>query len=90
MIVEVLEKDEYDAVMKAHDLGSDNAARPKDDQLTAAEQKIIAAKFCATAIMAHRFESLFKGTPAPPAAPAEGETANAEAADSMVVMNPAQ
>ncbi len=69
MLVEVLERDEYNAVMKAFDLGSDNATRPANDQLSEKELAILKKKFGETLPAAHRFETLFKGAPAAPAAP---------------------
>lgn len=67
MLVEVLEKDEYNAVMKAFDLGSDNATRPANDQLSDKELSILNKKFGDALPTAHRFEILFKGAPAAPA-----------------------
>lgn len=64
MLVEVLEKDAYKAVMKAIDLGSDNASRPKDDQLTEKELTLIKGVFGDALPSAHRFESSFKGATA--------------------------
>lgn len=70
MLIEVLEKDEYNAVMKAIDLGGDNATRPANDQLSEKELAILKKKFGETLPAAHRFETLFKAAPAPAAAPA--------------------
>lgn len=81
MLVEVLERDEYNAVMKAFDLGSDNATRPTNDQLSEKELAILKKKFGETLPAAHRFETLFKGAPAAPAAPeqvAAAETTTVE------------
>lgn len=75
MLIEVLEKEEYDAVMKAFDLGSDNAARPEDDQLSDKELTILTKKFGESLPAAHRFEVLFKGPKLPKAAPAVEEAA---------------
>lgn len=80
MIVEVLEKDEYNAVMKAFDLGGDNAVRPANDQLTEKELKLVKKVLGETAPAAHRFETLFKGAPAAAAPAAEGEATDAEPA----------
>lgn len=85
MLVEVLEKDEYNAVMKALDLGSDNAARPADDQLSEKELNILKKKFGDALPAAHRFEILFKGAPAPAEAPATEETEGTTAEDSAQV-----
>jgi len=63
MLIEVLEKDEYEAVMKALDLGSDNALRPADDQLSDKELTLLAQVFGEALPSAHRFELMFKGTP---------------------------
>lgn len=65
MLIEVLEKDEYSAVMKALEYGADNAARPADKQLTAKELKLITNVFGTTLPGAHRFDVTFKGAPAP-------------------------
>ncbi|MBC9811314.1 cytochrome c oxidase subunit II [Crocinitomicaceae bacterium CZZ-1] len=89
MLIEVLERDEYNAVMKAIDLGSDNATRPKDDQLTEKELTILKKKFGDALPAAHRFETLFKGAPAPAVAPvvegAEGMVAPADTAQVAAV-----
>ena len=79
LIVEVLEKEEYNAVMKAFDLGGDNAARPANDQLTEKELKLVKKVLGDTAPAAHRFETLFKGAPAAAAPAAEGEVTETEA-----------
>ena len=84
MLVEVLEKDEYNAVMKVLDLGGDNATRPANDQLSEKELAILKKKFGETLPAAHRFEILFKGAPAAPAAEAASETTTA-AADTIKV-----
>ncbi len=68
MIVEVLERDEYNAVMKAFDLGADNALRPANNQLTENELKLVKKVLGENLPGAHRFETLFKGAPAAPAA----------------------
>jgi len=62
MLIEVLEKEEYIAVMKALDLGGDNATRPPSDQLSDKELTILAQVFGESLPAAHRFEVLFKGT----------------------------
>lgn len=74
MLVEVLEKDEYNAVMKAFDLGGDNATRPATNQLSEKELAILKNKFGETLPAAHRFEILFKGAPAAPATEVTTET----------------
>ena len=83
MLVEVLEREEYNAVMKAMDLGSDNATRPANDQLTDKELSILKKKFGESLPTAHRFEILFKG--AASAAPANNETAEGSTTDSSTV-----
>ncbi len=65
MLIEVLEEEEYKAVMRAMDLGSDNAVREKDNQLSAKELSILTKKFGETLPAAHRFEILFKGPKLP-------------------------
>lgn len=87
MLVEVLEKDQYDAVMKAFDLGMDNATRPKDNQLSAAELKLIASVLGPEAMLtAHRFENTFKTAAPAPAEGGDAPEAPAAAADSLAVM----
>lgn len=83
MLVEVLEKEEYNAVMKVLDLGGDNSMRPANDQLSEKELAILKKKFGETLPAAHRFEILFKGAPAAPAVEATAETT--PAADSIKV-----
>jgi cytochrome c oxidase subunit 2 len=83
MLIEVLEKEEYDAVMKALDLGSDNATRPANNKLSEKELSILNKKFGDALPAAHRFEILFKGAPAAPAAEATTETLSV--ADSIQV-----
>jgi len=61
MLIEVLEKEEYDAVMKAIDLGGDNATRPVNDQLSEKELTVLAQVFGESLPSAHRFEVMFKG-----------------------------
>lgn len=80
MLVEVLERDEYNAVMKALEYGSDNATRPADKQLSAKELALVKKVFGEALPGAHRFETLFKGAPVA-AAPAE----NAVVSDSLAV-----
>lgn len=88
MIVEVLEKEEYEAVMKGFDLGSDNSKRPEYDQLTAKQSQIIAKKFGAAGLMPHRFDKLFHGEPAAPVVPEAPVDGAATLADSLVVVEP--
>lgn len=86
MLIEVLEKEEYDAVMKAFDLGSDNATRPKDDQLSDKELTILNKKFGESLPAAHRFEILFKGAaPAPSIDEANPGAPESPSADSTQV-----
>lgn len=68
MIVEILEKEEYNAVMKAFDLGGDNSTRPANDQLSDKELKLVQKVLGETPPAPHRFETMFKGAPAAPAA----------------------
>lgn len=85
MLVEVLEKEEYDAVMKAMDLGSDNATRPADNQLSEKELNILKKKFGEALPSAHRFELLFKGAPAPATEDADETTATEDEALQVAV-----
>lgn len=84
MLIEVLEEEEYNAVMKGLDLGCSNDDRPEDNKLSAKELSILTKVFGETLPGAHRFEYLFKGAPKKEAA--EGAIA-VPVADSLTVAN---
>jgi cytochrome c oxidase subunit II len=87
MLIEVLEKEDYKAVMKALEYGADNATRPAGKKLTSKELKSIEKVFGESLPGAHRFDVLFKASATAPAAeaPASEEVAQADVSDSTNV-----